>query len=340
MAEQIYAIPRNELLTAVGGNLRICNTLERIIAFGSESEVFSGDYVTKLSGIAEGATVGADWATNLLNIPSVILSTTASYTLTDAAKLSGIEAGAEVNVQSDWNATSGDAFILNKPTIPAAQVNSDWSSTSGVSQILNKPTIPAAQVNSDWSSTSGVSQILNKPTIPAAQVNSDWNSVSGVSQILNKPDVSLYQNQTLSREIGLQFDSTKYFLVATLTVTGAAYTGAFLRLEILGQGRTLYQILVNAYVNGSATAFDSSVCSCDVLGRLGIVDGDSFTLVVNYSTRTAKLYYRHPSNAWNTKWIAQADSKGNACTIDITRDATGVSTLPTSDFSITTLQTV
>ena len=30
-------------------------------------------------------------------------------------KVNGIEAGAEVNVQSDWDATSGDAFILNKP---------------------------------------------------------------------------------------------------------------------------------------------------------------------------------------------------------------------------------
>jgi len=92
-------------------------------------------------------------------------------------------------VNSDWNAVSGVAEILNKPTIPAAQVNSDWNAVSGVAQILNKPTIPAAQVNSDWNSVSGVSQILNKPTIPAAQVNSDWNSVSGVSEILNKPTI-------------------------------------------------------------------------------------------------------------------------------------------------------
>jgi hypothetical protein len=107
----------------------------------------------------------------------------------------------------DWNATSGDYQILNRPTlatvattgdyndldnlpsIPAAQVNSDWNSTSGLSEILNKPTIPAAQVNSDWNSVSGVSEILNKPTIPAAQVNSDWNAVSGLAEILNKPTI-------------------------------------------------------------------------------------------------------------------------------------------------------
>lgn len=34
----------------------------------------------------------------------------------DVTKLAGIAAGAEVNVNPDWNATSGDAQILNKPT--------------------------------------------------------------------------------------------------------------------------------------------------------------------------------------------------------------------------------
>lgn len=32
--------------------------------------------------------------------------------------------------------------LSDKPTIPAAQVNSDWNASSGVAQILNKPTIP------------------------------------------------------------------------------------------------------------------------------------------------------------------------------------------------------
>ena len=42
---------------------------------------------------------------------------TEDYTTTEKYKLAGIEAGAEVNVNADWNATSGDAEILNKPTI-------------------------------------------------------------------------------------------------------------------------------------------------------------------------------------------------------------------------------
>ena len=42
-------------------------------------------------------------------------------------------------------ATSGDYNDLsNLPTIPSAQVNSDWNAVSGVAEILNKPTIPTS----------------------------------------------------------------------------------------------------------------------------------------------------------------------------------------------------
>lgn len=43
---------------------------------------------------------------------------TEDYTTAEKNKLAGIQAGAEVNVNADWNATTGDALILNKPTIP------------------------------------------------------------------------------------------------------------------------------------------------------------------------------------------------------------------------------
>lgn len=39
------------------------------------------------------------------------------FTPTERTKLAGIAAGAEVNVNTDWNSTSGDSQLLNKPTI-------------------------------------------------------------------------------------------------------------------------------------------------------------------------------------------------------------------------------
>jgi hypothetical protein len=48
-----------------------------------------------------------------------MVETSTKKIMTDAerTKLAGIETGAQVNVQSDWNASSGDAYIKNKPTL-------------------------------------------------------------------------------------------------------------------------------------------------------------------------------------------------------------------------------
>ena len=88
-------------------------------------------------------------------------------------------------------ATSGSYNDLsNKPTIPAAQVNSDWNAATGVAQILNKPALATVATSGSYN------DLTNKPTIPAAQVNSDWSAVSGVAQILNKPTIPTITDNT------------------------------------------------------------------------------------------------------------------------------------------------
>ena len=85
------------------------------------------------------------------DLPIATISNNGLMSSTDKSKLNGIAAGAEVNVQADWNVTdsSSDAFIKNKPTIPAAQVNADWNASSGKAQILNKPTVLGASPNGE-----------------------------------------------------------------------------------------------------------------------------------------------------------------------------------------------
>lgn len=61
-----------------------------------------------------------------------------NFTNKDKAKLSGIEEGAGVNVNADWNATEGDALILNKPTIPTVDVNKEYVDT----QLATKSDLP------------------------------------------------------------------------------------------------------------------------------------------------------------------------------------------------------
>lgn len=50
--------------------------------------------------------------------------------------------------------------LSNTPTIPAAQVNSDWNASSGVAEILNKPTLATVATSGSYNDLS------NTPTIP------------------------------------------------------------------------------------------------------------------------------------------------------------------------------
>jgi hypothetical protein len=61
---------------------------------------------------------------------------TEDYTTAEKAKLADIATGAEVNVHADWNATSGDAQILNKPSIPSAADGSETKLAAGTNVTL------------------------------------------------------------------------------------------------------------------------------------------------------------------------------------------------------------
>jgi len=80
---------------------------------------------TKLDGIESNAT--ADMTGAQIKTAYEAESDTNAYTDAEKTKLSGIAASADQNVQSDWNASSGDAVILNKPTIPSAYTHPNHS---------------------------------------------------------------------------------------------------------------------------------------------------------------------------------------------------------------------
>lgn len=85
-------------------------------------------------------------------VDSSYVHTDNNYTTTEKNKLAGIASGAEVNVNADWNASSGDAQILNKPTIPTKV--SDLTNDSGFTS--NTGTITGITMNGASKGTSGV----------------------------------------------------------------------------------------------------------------------------------------------------------------------------------------
>jgi hypothetical protein len=70
--------------------------------------------------VAATAPLTYNAGTQTVAISPATTSAAGSMSSADKTKLDGVAAGAEVNVNADWNASSGDAQILNKPTIPTA----------------------------------------------------------------------------------------------------------------------------------------------------------------------------------------------------------------------------
>ena len=93
--------------------------VDEVTGKGLSTNDFTDTLETKLNGIAESANNYTHPATHSADIITDG-TTNKVYTATEKTKLAGIATGAEVNVNADWDAVSGDAQILNKPTIPTA----------------------------------------------------------------------------------------------------------------------------------------------------------------------------------------------------------------------------
>lgn len=96
-----------------------------------------------------------------LDLPASTTALAGLMLPSDKTKLNGIAAGAEVNVNADWNATEGDALILNKPTIPTVDVNKEYVDT----QLATKSDLP------DYTVFDILTDIINSDIFSISQEN-------------------------------------------------------------------------------------------------------------------------------------------------------------------------
>ena len=165
------------------------------------------DVISDLSDIRAGAALGA----TSVQDPNYV-HTDENFTSSEKTKLAGIEAGAEVNVQANWNESdsSSDSFIQNKPTIPSGSQLVPSATPSDAGEVLTvdsngAPTWAPAQApisagdgiditnNVVSAKVDGTSVTFNAngelEATAAPQVQSDWAEAdpTDVSFIQNKP---------------------------------------------------------------------------------------------------------------------------------------------------------
>lgn len=141
---------------------------------------------TILKSAAIGVTVQGYNANTVVD--SAYVHTDNNYTTTEKSKLSGIAAGAEVNVNADWTAVSGDAEILNKPTLGtlssqnSGSVSITGGSISGITDLAvadggtGASTQAGARVNLLPALTGNNGKVL---AVNSGQTDVEWIAVSG-----------------------------------------------------------------------------------------------------------------------------------------------------------------
>lgn len=128
-----------------------------------------------------------------LNLPASTTALAGLMLPADKIKLNGIAAGAEVNVNADWNAAEGDAFILNKPTLATVATSGNYSDLNG------KPTLSTVATTGNYNDLENIPDLTLVDAINIEDASSFIQSLLINLILNNEPPLTQEQyNKILS----------------------------------------------------------------------------------------------------------------------------------------------
>lgn len=203
-------------------------------------------------------------------------TSTKIMTSAERTKLSGIATGAEVNVNADWNASSGDAQILNKPTIPTisdtAYDATSWdNNTDGATKNAIRDKIETM-----------VDRVYYPGTLTVDYGTLDTGVVGDLAAV-GGTDVNISE-ATGANPLQVQLDFS-----SVTTLDGFAFYGRY-------TGGAAHVVVIEIY-NGS---------TWDTLGQIGSTTGKQWYSFNIYSPSTyiiagvVKIRFRHTGTGVNT----------------------------------------
>ena len=120
-------------------------------------------------------------ATYIVSALGISVSTINGRTAaTDYAKLDGIQAGAEVNVNADWNASTGDAAILNKPTLAAVATSGAYADLTGIPSLVTSIGV-TAPITSTGGTTPTIAINAATTSAPGSMSAADKTKLDGIA---------------------------------------------------------------------------------------------------------------------------------------------------------------
>ena len=170
--------------------------------------------------------------------------------------------------------------LSNRPSIPAAQVNSDWNATSGPARILNKPTVPPLPIVT---------------TNPAGSASLSYNSSNG-EFTYTPPDLSSYltsytETSTLDQVLARGSSSTRSIQTGAIVATEITFrndgtNNGSLRIFDTGSYTRLQFRTTSGGDGGLIDGYDNNV---------NVVAGTAANSYVSIGDGSELKCYRNPS---------------------------------------------
>ena len=166
---------------------------------------FTGDISNTAGTVAMTIAAGAVSLGKMAALPSGSIlgnntggSATAQYLSVSAVKSMLAYQISEMIGVATVAITGSYTDLTNRPTIPSAQVNSDWNASSGLAQILNKPVLATVAVSGAASDLSGTLAAARLPALSGDVASAVGSSVLTIqTAVVTLPKLAAIPTLTL-----------------------------------------------------------------------------------------------------------------------------------------------
>ena len=197
-----------------------------------------------------------------LDLPASTTALAGLMLPSDKTKLNGIAAGAEVNVNADWNATEGDALILNKPTLATVATSGSYDDLTG------KPVLATVATSGSYNDLNDIPD----PTLIEATDGeySEYNVQSVLMNILFNDKTSITQDEydAILSAIPVGKIACKYSYNCGLALEYGI--GEFLLLRGEDEGEIYVYAYSNSNLDGSINICSYALIKSDLSATVGM----------------------------------------------------------------------